>query len=341
MMNYYRNMNKSDLSVDFASTNALEEALLLELGKNGSEYYDLGQRNNAPLRYYTNLYKLLKRNRYDVIHVNGNSATMAMELMIAKLCGVEKRIAHGHNARTSHPVIHRLLGPALKSSYTDALCVSESSGKWLYGSGYTVLNNAIDAEHYSFDPVARDRLRHELSISSDCVVVGTVGRLNHQKNTLKILSIFHKYHQTNANSKLLIVGGGELMASLQEAAKNMGIAEDMIFAGVQNDAAPFLQAMDVFLFASRFEGLGLAIIEAQASGLYCLIPDHLPTESRVTELIGLYNLNDDEAGPADWLGRHASSDGREARSSAACVQIAACGYAIQDKANELRKIYIQ
>lgn len=341
MMNYYRNMDKSDLSIDFASTNALDEALLLELSESGSTYYDLGQRKKAPLRYYLNLYKLLKRNRYDVIHVNGNSRSMAVELTIAKLCGVKKRIAHGHNERSSHPVIHRLLGPLFKRSYTDALCASEPSGKWLYGSGYTVLNNAIDTTRYRFDPFVREWQRRELNIPPDCVVVGTVGKLNYQKNPAKILSIFQKYHQANAKSKLLLVGGGPLMASLQAAAKSMDIEDTVFFAGMQNSAAPYLQAMDVFLFASRYEGKSLALLEAQASGLYCLVPDHLSDENKhTTDLISLYNLNDDESEQVDWLDLHTSPEGRVERSRSACAQISACGYSIRGKANELRKIYL-
>lgn len=342
VMNYYRNMDRSGLAIDFASTNAIEEAQRLELSENGSTYYDLGRRKKTPVRYYANLYKLLRRNHYDVIHVNGNSATMAMELMIAKRCGVKKRIAHSHNERTSHPVLHKLLGPLFKRAYTDALSVSDASGKWLYGSGYKVLNNAIDTEHYAFDAAARERVRRALNIPSDHVIVGTVGRLNYQKNTEKILSIFQKYHQANPKSSLLIVGDGEQMAHLQDAAKAMGIEDAVIFAGMQDDTAPFLQAMDVFLFASRFEGRCLSLMEAQASGLYCLLPDNLSDENKsTTNLIGVYSLYEDEVVPADWLNRHVSPEGRAERSLSACAQIADCGFSIRDKANELRALYLQ
>lgn len=271
MMNYYRAMDKSGVHIDFASTNEPSQELLDELHSNGSEYYCLGERNKNLFKYRQNLKKVLEKNKYDVIHVNGNSATMALELSVAKQFGVPVRIAHGHNSKTSHLIVHEFLKPLFNKMYTHAISVSKTAGDWLYGGNkYIILNNAIDLEKYRFNKEIRDKVRRNLKIDNK-FVVGNVGKLNEQKNHTFLLKVFAELKKMRADVCLLLVGGGHLETDLRNECRALNIENDVIFTGMVNNASDYFQAMDVFVFPSLWEGFPLSVVEAQTSGLPCVL----------------------------------------------------------------------
>ena len=189
MMNYYRAMDRSELKIDFASTNVLCDELRDELKQNNSNYYNLGDRKKCLPIYIYKLKKVLQINQYDVIHVNGNSA-MLFELGIAKKIGVPVRIAHCHTSKTSHPFINNILIDEFKKNYTKAVSVSSTAGDWLYGkNNYTILNNAINTEKYRFCKNIRNEYRNKYNLEGK-FVVGHVGKLYEPKNHLFLLKIF-------------------------------------------------------------------------------------------------------------------------------------------------------
>ena len=340
MMNYYHAMDKSGLHIDFASTNESPQELLDELYSNGSEYFCLKERNKNPFKYRQNLKNVLEKNKYDVIHVNGNSATMALELSVAKKCGVPVRIAHGHTTRTSHPIINKMLGYMFRNTYTCPIAVSKLAGDWLYnGNQYTVLNNAIDLEKYKFNKKIRDNVRQELKIENK-FVVGNVGKLNESKNHTFLLKVFAELKKTQGNALLLLVGGGSLEAKLKSDCVNLGIDKDVIFLGMRDNAYDYLHAMDVFVFPSYFEGLGMAVIEAQANGLHCFASENVPKETKVSTLITYLDLTD---APAKWAKKityYNTVAQREVDSDEAIKEIRKNGYDITCEANKLQKIYL-
>lgn len=208
MLNYYREIDKEGIRIDFASTNEIADALLLELTRNGSKYYCLGARNNV-LAYFINLFRTCKG--YDIVHVNGNSATATIELLASKIAGVPVRIAHNHNTKTSHPIIHHLLLPIFRSLYTMGLACSEEAGNWLFGKGkFTVLRNAIDVDKYRFSENSRTIVRKELGIPENAFVIGHVGKYNTQKNHFKLLEVFCEYQKRHENVYLLLLAMGRL-----------------------------------------------------------------------------------------------------------------------------------
>ncbi len=341
MMNYYRNMDRTELQIDFASSNDLEPELAKELYQNNSSYFNLGSRQKSPVCYMRNLGKLLRAGHYDVIHVNGNSATMAADVFLAKICGIPHRIAHTHNTMTEHPFWHRLLYPMLPCFGNENIAVSTQSGDWLYGKhGYTVLNNAIPTEKYRYDEKVRKQYRNLFHVEGK-FVIGSVGRLNRQKNHQYLLHIFARLREQAEDSVLLLVGGGDLEREIKKQADRLGIAEDVIFTGTRKDVEHLLQAMDFFVFPSIFEGLGMVLIEAQASGLYCLCSDVVPQETRVSENIEYMSLSEK---PEEWAQRILEikttlSGDRERISAQAVSTIKRSGYDITLEAEKLRKLY--
>ena len=337
MLNYYRVMDKTDLQIDFASVNELDADLKDELIQCNSQYYNLGSRKSNIFLYVKNLCKVLKDNNYHVIHVNGNSSTMLIELLIALKYKIKKRIAHVHTTKSDYPLIHNILKPIFKKSYTDAIAVSDLAGKWLFDEHFQVLNNAIDVQHYSYNELVRSQFRKRYQLENK-LVIGNVGKLTDSKNHIFLLNVFKRIKKRITNSVLLIVGGGSLEESLRLEAKKLEIEESVIFLGMQNDTSESLQALDVFVFPSKFEGLGMALIEAQASGLPCVVSNRVPKEANVTESVIYLEL---ENNMEKWIENICTIDidGRKFRAEKAEKVIAVNGYDIKNEANKLKKIY--
>ena len=337
VMNYYRTIEKKDIEIDIASTNAAPTELCLELSKHGSHYYNLGNRK-SPIRYIKNLFHLLKKG-YDIIHVNGNSATMLLELLPAKCMEVPLRIAHVHTTKTEHPIMHRLIYPWFKLSYNRAISVSDKAGQWLFGRDYLVLNNAIDVNKYSYSQGTRQTIRKSIGLSESTFVLGNVGKLNASKNHAFLLDVFSELKKKTADAKLIIVGGGPLEYELKQRVEQLKIQRDVVFTGMLDDTSDYLQAFDFFVFPSVYEGLGLALIEAQASGLKCVISDCVPKEAIVSNQVKQLSLKDTTEEWADYIYMNRQYD-RVKNSKDAARSIKQHGFDISTEARKLRSIYM-
>lgn len=339
-MNYYRGMDKMGLQIDFASCNMAPQSLIDEVKQNHGQYTQLPDRKKKTLHYMKALYQLLKREKYDVVHIHGNSATMTFDLLPSVMAGVKKRIVHVHNSRNQHNLAHAVLYPFFNKMLTDRICVSEVSGKYLYKkNAFIVLNNAIDTRHYCFQKELREECRRSYGISEDAYVIGTVGKINYQKNHSFLIAVFAEVLKVKLNAKLLIVGGGELADELKLQIQTLGIEESCILAGMQDDTAAFLSAMDAFVFPSLFEGLPLSLIEAQASGLPCIVSDNVTEESNVTGKVVYVSLDD---GVRIWSAkiRDTMNQERLSECESNIKLIKQRGFDIYENAGELRKIYL-
>lgn len=338
MLNYYRNMDKTGLKIDFCSTNEPEKSLIDELHSEGSEYFKLPSRKKL-LSYFITLVRLCRR--YDIIHINANSATAALELLCAYCGKVKVRIIHNHNSKTQHPILNKILLPLYNRLYTMAIACSNEAGEWLYGKGnFIILNNAIDLKKYTYSHDKRKELRQDLKVNDECIVIGNVGKLVEAKNHTFQLEAFNEYHKYAPNSKLIFVGEGDLRNQIESRIKDLHLEDSVIMAGLRNDVPALLQAFDIFLFPSIYEGMPLSVVEAQASGLPCYV------STNVTDLI---NIGEDVAqlqldkGPKYWakqmLGLDLKKD-RQDRCLKNKVLITKAGYNIKEEAKTLRSIYL-
>lgn len=341
MMNYYRAMDKTDLQIDFASTNEPPEELAEELRRNGSAYFNLESRKRSLVRYIRNLCKVLKQGNYDVIHVNGNSATMAVELMAAKAMKVKTRIAHAHNTVCNHRILHSILKPIFERRYTDAIACSNAAGNWIYPKGgFEVLNNAIDLKRYHFDENNRQKIRTRYNIPDTDKVIGHVGKMSRQKNHVFLLNIFAEIMQRDTHWRLMLVGDGVLRRELEKKAKELGIGEKTIFCGMQNATESFYSAFDFFVFPSLWEGLPLSLLEAQANGLGGVVSDLITPEACIAGGVYCKPLSEGAAAWADLVSDIHNQD-REARSEQNCRLLQEMGFDISKNAQTLRIIYMR
>lgn len=299
----------------------------------------LPKRKQYVLKYICLLFKLFKKNKYDVIHVHGNSGTMLIEVLLAKLTRVKKIIVHGHSTECNHEIINKILKFIMLVLSDERLACSDEAGKFLYSKrNFVVLNNAIDLQKYQYDEQVRFKCREEFCVKDE-ILIGHIGNFYSWKNHAFLIDVFRAYHKINKNSKLLLVSDGPLCQEMQQKVKDLGLEKDVIFAGRRADVERLYQAMDIFIFPSLYEGLGLVAVEAQTAGLPVLASTNVPIEAGCTDLFERMEL---EKGAKAWAEKIENIISKENdRNKNRKEQIRACGFDIENECEKLRKIYLE
>ncbi|MGN1077616.1 MAG: glycosyltransferase [Candidatus Gallimonas sp.] len=240
--------------------------------------------------------ELLKAGNYDIVHSH-MSFTNFYVLRIAKKLGIKTRINHYHNVFQFAGLKSFFVRVCNKLCDRYATCnifcsreVKKYFGKSTKES--FILYNAIDIDRFEYSEENRAEVRKKFEIGDNTTVVGHVGRFVEQKNHSFLLELFHEYHKRNSNSKLMLCGEGPMMNSIQEKADALNILSDVIFVGSTTEISKFYQAMDVFVFPSLYEGLGLTFLEAQISGLFCIGSDILADEAIVSDSVKRLSLKE-------------------------------------------------
>ena len=202
-------------------------------------------------------------------------------------------------------------------------------------SRFRVIHNAIDVDVFTLNPQVRAAVRAELDVR-DQILVGHVGRFDYSKNHEFLLEAFAALLQLEPTSSLLLVGDGPLRHATEQRAKSLGVSESVIFAGVRPDVHRLMQAMDVLVFPSRFEGLGVVLIEAQAAGLHALASSAVPAAAKVTPELEFLSLGEK---PETWAARVQVLAHRSRRDTR--TEIASAGYDVAQVAVELQHFYEQ
>lgn len=343
ILNYYENMKKDDLQIDFVTSNKVGVEIDKDIIKKikNANLYRLSNRRSKLIKYLYQLSKIMK-NDYDVVHVNGNSETMAFELCMAQYYKVPVRIAHCHSTSyKSRNFLYTPLKRLFRNSYTDKISCSKDAGEWIFGrDNFIVLNNAIDVNKYSYEILIREEYRRKLGISNK-FVVGHIGLFDEGKNHDFILDIFKEIHLKKQNSMLLLISGSDTIPSkIQEKIKNLALNDCIQILLKRSDISNLLQAMDVFVFPSKWEGLGLSLIEAQASALPCIASTEVPIESKVTDYVKFLSLQDDSKVWAEKI-LEADVDVRKKRKNEVIEKIINAGYDIKKNSHILKEIYMK
>ena len=291
LMTYYRKMNTQKFHFDFLCNSYNKVAFEDELISNGSKLFHFTSRRKNPILFIKELNEFMVQNAktYDALWVNVCSLANIDYLKIAKKFGIKTLIIHSHNNSNMDGkfrlILHKFNKKRIKKYATDFWACSESAAKWFFEKDirYELIRNAIDVPLMKYSNEGRIRIRREFNLGNS-YVVGNIGRLHFQKNQEFILQVFSAFHRKYNNAKLLLVGQGEDLEKLKNKAKCLSIHNDIVFAGVRSDIRDCLSAMDMFLFPSKFEGLGIAGLEAQASGLPVLASrDVIPDEIAIND----------------------------------------------------------
>lgn len=343
VMNYYRHIDRTKVQFDFLVHREQRGAYDDEIERMGGRIYRM-----CPIypqnfsRYKRDLRAFFRAHpEYKIIHSH-MSELGYFAFREAERQGVPVRICHAHNAPHGFDVkmiMRTYFKKRMMPYLTHLFMCGEESGKWLYGeknkSRFIMLNNAIDAALYSFDASKREKMRQQLGLTDE-LVIGHVGRFNPQKNHPFLLDVFAALLKKESDAVLLLVGGGDDMPEIQAKAEALGITERVRFLGVRSDVADLIQAMDVFVFPSLYEGLGIALVEAQAAGLPCVVSDTIPHEAYLTDLVDSEKLSAPEEKWAEKilaLRAVPRTDRHE--------EIAAHGFDISTEAVKLQEFYLK
>lgn len=306
VMNLYRNIDRSKIQFDFiVHTNEVgyyEE----EIKKLGGKIYRLpSYKVINHFKYKKEWNEFFQNNKeYKIIHSHVRS-TASIILKIAKKYGL-KTISHSHNTSNGRGIksfIKKILQYKIRKVSDYFMGCSSEANLWLFGkkvansSNCFVLNNGIDVDKFKFDTKKRLKIRNELGIKEE-FVIGHVGRFCYQKNQEYLIEVFSLLHKENPNTKLLLIGSGELENDIKKLITSYQLDSAVIMLKNRSDINDIMSAMDVFVFPSRYEGLGIVVVEAQASGLPCFISDTIPKSVSVTKLVKMLNIEEE---PKVWL----------------------------------------
>ena len=342
VMNYYRHIDRTKVQFDFLVHREQRGAYddeIEALGGRIYRMYPIYPQNFA--RYKRDIRVFFKDHpEYRIIHSHMSELGYFAFKEAAKQ-GVPIRICHAHNAPHGFDmkmIMRDYFKKRMMPYLTHLFMCGVESGRWLYGkeneNRFIMLNNAVDASAYTYNPAKRTEMRLQLELTDE-LAVGHVGRFNQQKNHPFLLEIFAALLKKEPNAVLLLVGGGTDMQRIQAKAQTLGIAEKVRFLGVRSDVADVMQAMDVFVFPSLYEGLGIALIEAQAAGLPCVVSDTIPHEAYLTDLVDSESLS----APAEKWAEKILAKQAIPRTDRR-TEIAAHGFDITTEAVKLQEFYI-
>lgn len=298
-VNNWRYMDKNKFECDFGtvSKHIDFEDEIFSLGA-GLKYVSCYAEENEQ-RFIEDIRRILIDGRYDAVHLHTSFWKSFLVEQIALDCKIPKIIVHSHSTkvdvqddaqRIDAEKIHNIRKAEFNISLaTDFCACSKDAADWLFGEQIPrecikILNNAIDVDRFIYDDDIRNRYRKELGIE-DCFVIGHVGRMAYQKNHEFLLDIFADAEKKIPNARLLLIGDGPLKDDIVKQAEILGITDKIIFAGHRNDVNNIMQAMDVFCLPSRFEGLGIVLVEALSAGLKCIASDVVPREIDISDNI--------------------------------------------------------
>lgn len=241
----------------------------------------------------SDIWCLCHEEKYDILHVNtGIRSFQAVALAAGRWSRVPRRIAHCHSCdapdhreKLSGKILWLATQMLIRYGATDYAGCSRKAAQYLCGAerlkDAMIIPNPVEVMNYAFSKQTRDRRREELGLK-DALVFGHVGVFNGVKNQKFLVDVLHEAVLYNEKARLLFVGEGRLEEETRQYAAKLGLGKKVVFKGYTGHVGEYLSAMDVFVFPSRYEGLGNAVIEAQISGLPCVMSDVIPPEANVT-----------------------------------------------------------
>lgn len=345
VMDSYRHIDRERIQFDFCVHSQEEGYFDREIRELGGQVYRVPRFRGTNLAEYRKAWKAFFRQHPGYRAVHGHmTSTASIYLPIAKASGVPLVIAHARSAGVDPGLkgaLTRFLRRDLGKKADICLTCSRLAGEAVFGKRMveegkvTTIPNAIDAEAFAFDRKKREEKRRELGIASDEFVIGHVGRFGHMKNHAFLLDVFAGIVKECPRSRLLLVGEGGLMEDVRGKARELGLEEKVIFAGNQPQVAAYDMAMDFFVFPSLFEGLPGSVVEAQATGLRCLVSENVTPEVLITPLAEAMSL---EAGAAAWARKVLQKRQYERKQMADAVK--AAGFDVSDQVKQLEQLYL-
>ena len=298
VMNNIRHMNMAEYQIDILSHDVNASDYVSEVEKFGGKVFHFPRFSPKNFPIIKSKYiSILSENQYDIVHCHMANAAF-LYLKYAQKYKVSVRILHSHQNKAADTLSHSLRNIpllAIGKKYANfRMACTKLAGDFLFPKqNYDIVRNAIDYQKYAFDFEKREELRQEFGFYESDIVIGHTGRLTKQKNQVFLLKVFEKLVNQNSNYKLVLVGSGEDLELLEDIVIKSDLQGKVQFFGDRNDIPNILQIFDIFVFPSIYEGLGISILEAQASGLPCVTSTGVPEDADISTNIAHLDLTEE------------------------------------------------
>jgi len=345
MFNLCRYIDSTKVKFDFmyyVDATDDEKRLIRELG---GTFYLVPRYSKHPLKFFRYITNFYRNNQYDCVHLHASTAMLIMYIFPLLFNRKVKVVFHSHISIVPvwyDKILHKLFRCIVVCRTDTFLAVSDLAAIFMYGNSiasqerYIQLKNGIVLENFKYNVEKRNELRDALDIK-DNFVVGHIGRFTKQKNQTFLLDVFKSLLDKCDNAILLLVGTGELEEEIRQAVADRGLNKNVIFYGTTQKIYDIIQAMDVFLLPSKWEGLPIVAIEAQAAGLPVVASNNVSCETAITPLYHSMDLYSD---PVDkWAEKVLSLKGAKRLNYTS--EIIHSGYDISHSAKELEAIYCE
>lgn len=348
LIEQFRHLDKSKIDYDFVNiTGEYSICYEDEILASGSKIFKVVSRHKNPLLHYWQWFNILLQNKgvYDVIVLNTNSLEYVFPLVLGKIFGIPVRVIHSHNSgfENKQGLARRLLVGMNKKllawSANLRFACSQFAGQWMFKDNpYHVIYNAIDIHKYDADLIVREETRNALGLHTELTLLH-VGRFSYQKNHSFLLDIFKEVHAIQPDSVLLLVGDtteeSEFLREVKRKIKAYGLENVVRLLGRRDDVNKIMQAADVLVMPSFFEGLTVVGIEAQASDLPLLLSDTVTKELGLLPSTQFISL---EAGPTAWA--EAIVNSKQHNRQSRYEELKAAGYDIGNETERVEKLLI-
>ena len=346
IMNVYRNIDRSKMQFDFLVFHAGREYFEDEIEALGGRIFHVPIMEKANILRRKDMLDAFFRAHHDYEAVHCHMAALGRDcLLAAAKYGIDKRISHSHIAdfeRTPRNYVKQAFQRGFGDYATRRLACSEAAGQFMYRcNDFEVINNGIDIDHFTFEHEKRATFRKSLGFCESDRLIGHVGRFELMKNHAYLIDVFDALCKFDKSSYLLLAGEGSLLGEIEDKVEVLDLSGRVRFLGLVDDMPSFYDGIDCFIMPSLFEGLPFSAVEAQCSGLPCVLSSAITEEVAITSLVEYLNL---DAGLESWaaaiednLLRNASYTGSRVGFSQA---VGAAGYDIKAVAAKLTQLYL-
>lgn len=294
-------------------------------------------------KYYHCLVKIIKEEKIDIIHSH-TMFSSGWAMLAGKKCGVPIRIAHSHTIRGPEKrgilknTYEKIMRHIVVHNATDLIACGKGAGEWFYGAKTfsrkgKIIYNGIDLSEFEYNLAAREKIRNQYSLF-DKFVIGHVGHLAPVKNQTFLLELMPKILNKKPNAVLLLLGEGEDRQKLNNIIIKNNLQDYVIMTGNVPNVGEYMNAMDVFVFPSLYEGMPLALVEAQTNGLPCCISDRIPEDAFLTDLIRVIPFDNNDT---EWI--RMICDANRKDSSSYGQQIYQMGFDVSGMLERIYQIY--
>lgn len=309
LLNFLNNISGEDVQVDFL-TNKICSELQKKLQQYHSRIFEIANLKH-PIKQYQQACNIIRRDRYDVVYLNVSTAIDCITALAAKRCNVKRIMIHSHSSgndcentlkRITFNLIHQVCRTFLYKTASEYYGCSKKAGIWMFprkiveSNQFHTIFNAVDLEKYAYDSGIRTEVRKELNLEGK-FVVGHVGNFSYTKNHYFLIRIFEELKKKCPEAVLVLVGNGVRFENVKKLVKEKGLEDSVRILGFRKDVDRLFQAIDFFLLPSYFEGLPTVSIEAQCTGLPCLMSENVTSEAAITETCWFLSL---KANPEKW-----------------------------------------